>query len=612
MPKEIKRHHFEVDVHLESPFASQGLWADALGVDTPLVRDHQGRLIIPGSLLKGVLRHILTEMTRQGARQVEQSDLDCWFGKGSGDAFDPESQEADHFAPAPGRVVFRDLICEAEGSEKEAALTRVAIDPNMGSVKKGALLVVELPFPLGQEVPFKGRIVLFGDDEQAKRFKEAVRLALEFIPSLGGMKSSGFGRVTGTPVITLTSSQPLAAAADTEDQTGDRLVFDLVFEDPFLVDAELLGQNMFQGSPIIPGGVIKGSLARMLELAGMLDADMGAALSQVLFSHAFPLHQDQDRRPRAIPHTILSTGKKLYDCTNKQTIGKWKNNLAAWSPDWKASEWATARELFGWPKPPPYHVRTRTAIDYRTHAAREAQLFSYRLINPMGYKWRFVLDRGDADSDNYARIVSALLGGLDFVGKTAAQAECSLADDAQAGEVTAKPRDDNGKRLWRVTLQTPAALFSANKCRRDESGRPPDLEAIYREYWQHVFKWYGHDNVEFSSFSFWASQKWDGGYRARRYPEKPGRYLPYALTQPGSVFIMSLDEQTISPGDQQEVFDHLARRGLPLFNAGARSAPDLWKTSPYPPENGYGEVRVDWRDCEKFRKGAKVTREGVR
>lgn len=613
MPEEIKRHCLEVDVRLESPFAGRGLWADAPGVDTPLVRDHLGRLIIPASQLKGVLRHVLEEMAEQDTDRLGRDDIHRWFGLGSGDAFDPESLDADHFSPAGGRAVFGDLVCQQTEPSQDAVLIRVAINPDLGSVKEGALQVVEQPFPLGQEVPFKGRIVLFDGDAEADRFLEAVRLALGFLPALGGMKSSGFGRVAGEPDVTRVSSTPLVVTKNAEAQRADRQVFDLVFDEPFLVDAELLGQNMFQGSHIIPGGVIKGSLARMMELGGMMDADMETALSRVLFSHAFPLRRDQDRRPRAIPHTILSTGKKLYDCTNKQTIGKWKNNVVTWFPDWKASEWATARELFGWPKPPPHHVRTRTAIDSGTHAAREAQLFSYRLINPLGYKWRFVLDRGEADPGCYARIVSLLRGGLSFVGKSSAQAACQPAEDPQVGEAKAEPRSDaGGGLLWRVTLQTPAALFSARKCRRDENGRPPDLARIYQDYWRDVFQWHGHENLEFSSFSFWASQKWDGGYRARRYPEEPGRYLPYVLTQPGSVFIMSLDERSISREDQQKVFDHLARRGLPLFNAGTKNAPGLWRTCPYPPENGYGEVCVDWGDHEKLRKGVKVAREGVR
>lgn len=611
----VRRHVRMVEAVLESPFLSQGLWAHAPGLDSALARDHHGRLIIPGSQLRGVLRQIMQGMLDQKNKKYFQRNLDDWFGKGSGNFLDEPGELAgieNPFWPRPGMVGFRDLVCQQEPTNQGAMATRIALDPNTGSVAKGALQVMEMPFPYGAEVPFLGEVVFYGEDAEAAQFWEAAGLALCFVSALGGVKSAGFGNLAREMRLLPSHPEPtklIDFSAPPSARHPERMALELELHDPFLVDAELIGENIFQGNWIIPGAVIKGSLARALELYGMSE-DMKEALSQVLFSHAFPVKTGTGEgvRPRRIPFSAIECGGRLYDCfwqDDKKLLGKMEQAIA-YPVDWKSPSWRTAGRIMGWPSPPDYHVRTRTAINSAREVAEEGRLFSYRAVVPEGLRWRLVLDKGTADDVLYSKIVQAILSGLHFLGKTEARASCREVWDPII-ETLPKPREvGGGELLWRVILQTPALMFATARCVKPVTQDPPEAMELYQDYWQHVisiFEWPG-DAPRLAHFDFRAAQKWEGGYRARRYRQQDGFFTPYLLTQPGSVFVMRLEG--VESVEQKEFFTQLLRRGLPLYGSLSLCEPGRWKDSPYPPENGYGEVKVDWVDAENLAGGVCV------
>ncbi|MFX9180974.1 RAMP superfamily CRISPR-associated protein, partial [Acinetobacter baumannii] len=76
--------------------------------------------------------------------------------------------------------------------------TRVAINAETGAAKTGALQVVELVAPVGQDVEFTGKAIVRCADGQANRLVNALRRALALIPAIGGLKSAGFGEVRHT------------------------------------------------------------------------------------------------------------------------------------------------------------------------------------------------------------------------------------------------------------------------------------------------------------------------------------------------------------------------------------------------------------------------------
>ncbi|MFH1035290.1 MAG: hypothetical protein V1806_12345 [Pseudomonadota bacterium] len=608
-----------VRAELESPFVSQGLWANAPGLDTALVRDHQDRIIFPGSQLQGVLLAILENMLEAKTEKFGPAHLVDWFGQGSGDAYgDLDQGLANPFEPQKGRVHIGDLVCQLSAQVQGGTGTRIAISEDTGSVQEGALQVLEQPFPLGKGVPFAGEMTFWGSEEQAALFWEVASLALSFLPALGGIKTPGFGNLVRPIALEDQGSPPvpmvdLGLASTISIQ--DRLAFELEFLEPFVVDAELIGGNIYQGSPIIPGAVIKGCLAHKLKLAGALDDELGTALAEVLVSHAFPIKADDPaaKRPRAVPFSLIQRDQKkdqgesyehhIFDCFWQPDAAAWQGHLVAYPIDWKGAVTETALAKLGWPGETGYHVRTRTAIKSEQGVVSKGQLFSYREVVPVGLRWRFLLDRGEVGEGAFRQIVAALLSGLDFVGKTDAAAQCRLVADADA-EVTAATATFNGQAIWRVTLQTPALLLDTeDACRQPGQEEAPSVKDLYETYWREVVKLdWPEAAPTLNLVDFRAVQKWEGGYRARRFRQRDGCYAPYLLTQPGSVFLLNLEG--VSQQAQAEFFSRLVRRGLPVrFQGQAKRDPALWQRCPYPPENGFGEVRVDWEDARRFERG---------
>ncbi|ADK85057.1 conserved hypothetical protein [Desulfarculus baarsii DSM 2075] len=612
-----QRHEYRICLRLESPFASQGLNVAFLGVDTHLARDHAGKLIIPGALLRGVLRHTLLEMAGRMQAQpraaqdppplFDEKKVCEWFGSASANPWprskngqdEPAKPEpsADRFAPQRGLARVDDLVCGADEPARPGFLTRIQINHQSGSVETGALQVLEQPFALGAPVDFRGAMTFYGDDAEAKVFRQATETALGFIRALGGVKSAGFGflaetacgdyaeALTKAATLELVNSQPTPAA--TPPSAAGPVVFDLRFKDPYLVDAELVALNIYQGREIVPGGVIKGCLARMLELAG--ESGWQGALQRMRLSHAVPLGPTGDR-PRFEPPLTRYRDK----AGQEGDLFDHANDFDGLSEEvWFAVDWKHDGDGSD------YHVRTRTAMAPGAEMAAESQLFSYRLVKPEEKVLRFTALFAPEDEQNSTvvnTILATLCSGLDFVGKTGARATVTWRPEASA-ERQARPGGPDGK-TWRVVLQTPAALFSPEKCRSDQS---PEARALYLQYWRDLLTlWPKAGKLDEARFDFFAAQAWDGGYRAMRYPSSPGRYLPYILTQPGSVFLIAFADG--DPAQQRALFAHLIRHGLPVYQAETWNVPEPWRACPYLPENGYGEIIADWEDVLRLRK----------
>ncbi|MCB2188747.1 MAG: hypothetical protein KQJ78_20195 [Deltaproteobacteria bacterium] len=607
-----QRHEFQIKLTLESPFASQGLDAAYLGVDTHLARDHAGRLIIPGTLLRGVLRHLLLEMAgrmrnlapgSEGPPLVNEIRVLEWFGQPTGTPWPQDEKDensptkpaptAGDFTPGRSRVFFRDLVCQAEEPANADFLTRIEIDHATGSVQTGALQVVEQPFPLGLPVEFAGELAFYGSDAEAGVLQRALETALGFIPALGGVKSAGFGFLAAPATLvgsTETKSDPENAVPSGQGPW----VFDLKILDPYLVDAERVALNIFQGQEVVPGAVIKGSLARLLELSGA--SDWKEVLQRMRLSHAIPLDSAGRRRrydPPLTRYRCRNQPDRQGDLFDPQTSFEGLTEEVFFPVDWK---WDG--------QGPDYHLRTRTAIKPGKETAQESQLFAYRLIKPGDKPLRFTLCFAPEDKDSPAAkvILAALVSGLDFLGKTSARARAAWQADAREERVVA-PGGQDGE-TWRVVLQTPAALFGPEQCRADKA---PDARALYLAYWRNLLGLWtaagkpAPGKLAEEEFNFFAAQAWEGGYRAMRFPPSPGEYLPYILTKPGSVFLLRF-----TGGDQKHqkaFFEHLLRHGLPAYRADKLASPELWETCPYAPENGYGEVLVDWEDVVSLNPG---------
>ncbi|EJW09479.1 hypothetical protein A33M_1259 [Rhodovulum sp. PH10] len=292
----------DIRIELVSPFMTGGEINPLFGVDARLPRK-DGRPVIPGTLVRGVLRDALLAICRRcggaipGLPGSGNAFIGDVFGRASGLGQDDDpSQGADDRgasnAPQRGAVTFEDFEAEpvAAGS---GTITRIRIDEALGSAEEGHLQVLDLPFPIGATVAFCGRaLVRTSGALPVASVVSAFELALGVVPAIGAHKSAGFGRVAGFAVtlapaaslpaaIAVPAAVPAAAAAEA-------ITFALDFDGPFLVGAERIAPNVFAGAVEVSGGAIKGAVANVLGPDGQLPGDLDAFLSDAVFRAARP------------------------------------------------------------------------------------------------------------------------------------------------------------------------------------------------------------------------------------------------------------------------------------------------------------------------------------
>ncbi|HLO75260.1 MAG TPA: RAMP superfamily CRISPR-associated protein [Magnetospirillum sp.] len=523
---------------LESPFVSQGLTSAGFGFDVAQARGADGKVLLPGDLLRGNLR---------------QAFLDLGFDPGP--LFGRESADGDE--PARGRLILGDLVAVTSESNG-ASLTRIEIADDTGSVESGALVCIELPFPIGQQVVLEGPLILVTTDKtEIDRLGKALRL----IPAIGAFKSVGFGRVEKAEIVK--SSRRSLVLPSPRATGGDRVQATMTFDRPLLVDARRIADNVFQGAEVIPGAVLKGALA--VRLDGALAQDLTAAV----FGHAFPLFDDSETLShQALPLSLVCDAdqtilRDALHCDRREPplpSGK----APKFRTDWKSPDDLLREHGLTPDRGFAFDTRTRTAIDPERGAAKDGQLFSYSMVVPGDCRWRAVIDRGDATHDGFRTLLAVLEEGLDGIGKSQARAEIRLSD---APPPVAEPVPGNGD-LWALTLSTPALLNTPEALKE-----PEDLRKDYASYWRHA--------AGMELINFFATQRLAGGYQAIRYPSRKDGYYPWLLTEPGSVFLLKGDGTVLS---------QLLRGNLPLppWLAGAD-----WKTCPFIPGNGYGAFRLN-------------------
>jgi hypothetical protein len=247
---------------------------------------------------------------------------------------------------------------------------------------------------------------------------------------------------------------------------------------------------------------------------------------------------------------------------------------ARFAPDWKAQDLAAVRGALGVGEPPALgrDPRMHVAIDRARGAAVDEMLFATDAVVPgeiapgRARRWRLEADfAAVADAEARALLCAALEDGLDGVGRTGARLDFEpvAADPVRAPAPVAWRAD-----AWAVTLRTDAVMADP------EDGA--EAWDAYAAYWARVCP---GGRLE----SMFARQRLAGGYVARRFRVGDG-YRPFWLTEAGSVFLLS--------GPIRDSLAALVRDGLPAPVVGGR--PTDWRSCPYQPQNGWGEIAADY------------------
>lgn len=548
---------FALKLTLQAPFLIAGSIPTTYGVDVAQIRNLHGNPIIPDTHIKGILRHAWAMFEAEAISLSHTADKMFGLNRDSPSGGAYELQYGD----AQGLVSFTDLVAERPATRN--AVTRVAIEDATGTAAEGMLVTVEQVAGVGKLVEFTGSFTAYCESlATAGSLLREVRLALGAVEAIGRFKTVGFGRVAavevGPPQPQVSTDFPTSFSQTTEFALTFRLSKRL------LVDIKRLDSNTLVGAPIIPGAVLKGALARSMDLLGK-SKDCGGFLSRMVMSQAMPFASEIQ----------LSVADEMNEIQiNKKQAGVWAPEtrfnfreslaIAAFQPDWKGSKPGPAKPTM------QRDVRTRVRIDAGTGAAKDGALFTQSAIAPtakQGDKVVPVICRatirwpgkpGDDDHRRFIDCMMALNQGLFSVGKTNAQT-------VDLHLTIAPTRPTAG---FIVTLNNSTVMIR-ERHRANEALYAQALDA----YWHKVSNFclsiakaddspvYKTQDVGPLPLDFHCHQEFRSGYVALRFPYFGATRLePFVLSKPGSVFVSAATDHDKAA----ECLINLLKSGLPV------------------------------------------------
>ncbi|TVR81417.1 MAG: hypothetical protein EA405_08730 [Rhodospirillales bacterium] len=663
---------YRLTLTVQGPVLTRSTAIGGYGVDAPVARAADGTPMLAGSHVQGKLRQAWAELNecvraaRCAARREGTSisgpasvaRIGQWLGR-------PDEGEGQR----RGSVFIGDLFATVPGAVA-ATRGRVAIELSTGAAKERALAVLETPFASRAAVAFTGRVTILAKDSEADVIADAIERGLNWVPQFGGERTIGFGRTLGVELQREDARAPQthASASPTEDPSSPacaRLRLVLRFLEPFCISAAPRSNNVFESESSVPGAAIKGALAN--QMAAALGLPAGAAVSAdpadarfrylrrwfdaLRFLHAVPVPiaaapgswpvafgadpplegalaptpplRGWPPRPRVWPLSLvagrkgglfdvaLCEGPKLIDDTAPPPADPHQRSGKASAPrfvhDWKGDDFARANALFGLSEP-PRALRLRTSMDQHLRAGAPEQLFANELVLPDQHLWVGEIDLADVSADQRGGVLDDLIeltqGLISGIGKTHALAQMGLmAVPAEAATPAAAeslaPLDGH----FVVTLQTPALLCSNLDLLGAGSGQDK-LERAYRRAFANL----SGGRVEL--VRYFARQRLAGGaFFLQRFAGN-GTYLPWLLTEAGSVFVLGATDRGADVAKTlrgwleqglslpESVLDHHELRRAP--GETCRDA-SLWAQCPYIRQNGYGEVAINMavhRTCD--------------
>ncbi len=626
-------HDIVLTVALRAPWLVHGNDPGRLGLDAVQLRAPDGRRrLLPGTLLAGRIRdawHVLKKDFLIG----EVPDAKDWFGPTS-DSDAAEDVAGAAQPPTPRRQPQRARIVTADlvecGTPPQAPLihTRVQIDTDSGAGIDGMLQSVEQREPPGTALRFQGTWRVWLAEGEAPALQAQLLKALLWQTQLGALRSVGFGELlaAGTDVQIAPAGAAHAAEqaesaalqasfAQAQPPFGHARGLRLRFDRPLAVANRLVNGNLFQSDDFLPGAALKGALAHAWDRSRP-GRPKPAWFDALRITHAQPC--GGSARPAPLPFSLVAglgaddaqADKLIWDLA--QSPGAAPDLIDAhgravsFEPDWKGSLRAKASKRQQRGQVLRY-LRVRTAID--GGQAKDGSLFGYDCVvsphlgplSPTGQPepethWAATLDLpAELDTKaNWEHIAELLAAApLGPLGKTDAYAALELVPDLPP---VWPSRLDTLRAGATVTLllASPALLFASSQVAGNTSVRQQPMQDVYARAFDGIAAATpGVDGTPPLALQrFYARQRLAGGeYLAHRFrradPARP--YLPYVLTEAGSVFVF-----TVADADRAKtVLTHWQRHGLPLNQAVRDEHGADWRTNPWLPENGYGEVAVN-------------------
>lgn len=578
----------KISLTVRGPFLTQSSVPMEYGIDTALARNKDNLLYVPGTLLTGKLREAWLEL---GDLDTEtfQPHICEWLG---------EESLGGTVLPQPKRLYINDLVLIDTEEKPNDVNYRIRLDPKLGSVKKGAYLVTERPFAPSDEITFQGTVRFLAHDE--KEFESltcCLKIGLKWLSQIGADRTVGFGELIAVNV-----ELERVKSVEITEKLPPSDIYDLIIrpESPFCIsEHHIAGNNLFKSIDVIPGGVIKGTLATFwTTLVGRKNAivdkdldserqELGEYFDKIYFNHALP--SCQQIRPIQQPLSLVKADN-LYDIALCEGAGLINGEAPAFVIDWKDKDYAEADKIFG-KSEVKRELRVHTKIDYEKRRSEDEHLFSYEMLVPTDdIAWYSRLELSEVPKDKRLKVVeqfqSLIAQGLVGLSKTKTYAQVDLL--APKSILSCQPsnlklRDG----VWILTLQTPALL-----CNPDLLIENNSHDALHQAY-AIVFEEISENNLKL--VRFFATQSLAGGFYLWKRFQTSDHYQPYLLTNEGSVFVLQPKQENTA----KQFIEKWSKTGLPLptwvvekYKRGDKDG-NHWSNCPYIPQNGYGEIAVN-------------------
>jgi len=543
----MNRVVFTVTLALQGPVFSAAQGGRAFGLDSAILRDWHGQPALSGALIRGNLRHAWQDLKAYGL----PVDIDRWLG---GKGYFEEAGNNEFASDSP-RSTLRFSHWFTTQSKGQAACRRTRIKiGDTGTVDDHMLQFIEAPFDAGDEVEFCGEIeATLNDDESADQLAALLRKGLSWVPAFGGFKGVGFGRLLSVNV------------------TCDRFGITLQFDGPICFAKPQTGKthnNLFESEDHIPGAAILAVLAKDWPV------ELRDAFNHIVISHALPATENQ-QRPVPIPYSLAHAGR-LRDLSG--TAPQLIDGLApSFQLDWKGEVFSEATRYFPYPMLQRL-LETRTAIDSTHRVAATSELFAMDLIDTRQQTWLANIDLTAVPAESRDATRQALLQrlsqGLAPLGKTDARAQVAVTQPHPLS-IPQAPAASAGESVVTLTLITDAHLLDPIP-NASEIQHPDHWRAAYSQVIETLSA--GSLTVK----QLFTREKLVGGQFLQHRFNRNNPYRARLLTAAGSVLVLEL----LKPQQARDCLAQWLQTGLPPISD------NNWRTNPYLPQNGYGEVAL--------------------
>lgn len=569
----MNRYTIAVTVSLRGPILSRSTTSGDHGVDAVFFRDSQDRLAVPGTLVKGKIREAWETLREWAPNELPtEEEVTDWLGQRTADS-NNEQDDLHDWEPQRGRAKFPEAFVfgEKEGSPLNV---RIQIEPESGAAADGMLLVEERPFASGESAEFKGTIAFWGEKKQATTFRVALERGINSLIGLGGNQGVGYGRID-----VVTCDEPEAATASSGLLSASpcaSLTLGLRTNEPVCITEHRPAGNIFKSLEQIPGGVLKGAIARQMEYLGgrAKFPALFASLDQIRIRYAQP-RMVGERAPRQQPLSIVSAGNDWHDVVHCSQPILIDGQAPRFVVDWKDRDFERAEPQFGGLQL-DRQLTVRTAINRTKRRAEDEKLFAYESVLPSAggraVEWITTIDFPAHVPDSARNQLKEVLSyGLEGVGKTKAYFSVASAEPWTIPQIHLKP-------TLAITLVTPTLLGDPDGLTGKSDNE--SLRQFYTKAWEELCP-----ALQLSHY--FAQQQLAGGtYLWKRFQKGKSPYKPWLLTKAGSIFVFSFD------GTQADVVRTALlswlQTGLPHVAAEMN-----WQNCPFVRENGYGEIAVN-------------------